>query len=72
MAYVALFFALGGTSFAAVQALSRNSVGTKQLQQNAVTGAKVKNNSLTGADILESRLGKVPSKRSSPTELGSP
>jgi hypothetical protein len=63
VAYVALFFALGGTSFAAAQALPRNSVGTTQLKRNAVTGAKVKNNSLTGADILESRLGKVPSAR---------
>lgn len=63
VAYVALFFALGGTSLAAVQSLPRNSVGTKQLKRNAVTGAKVKNNSLQGADILESSLRRVPSAR---------
>jgi hypothetical protein len=61
VAYVALFFALGGTSFAAVQALPQNSVGAKQLKRNAVSAPKVKNNSLTGADIRESSLGKVPS-----------
>jgi len=61
VAYLALFFALGGTSIAASTALGPNTVGTKQLKKNAVIGSKVKNNSLTGADILESSLAKVPS-----------
>jgi hypothetical protein len=61
VAYIALFFALGGTSMAAVQALPRGSVGTKQLKRNAVIGSKVKNNSLQGVDILESSLARVPS-----------
>jgi hypothetical protein len=60
VACVALFVALGGTSYAAVM-LPAGSVGTKQLKKNAVTGAKVKNGSLTGADIAVSTLGKVPS-----------
>jgi hypothetical protein len=60
IACLALTVALGGTSYAAVS-LPRNSVGTKQLRNNAVTSIKVKNNALTGADILESRLGRVPS-----------
>jgi hypothetical protein len=70
IALLALFLALGGTTYAAVS-LPKNSVGTKQLKKNAVTnpkikanavtGAKVKNNSITGADILESSLAKVPS-----------
>ena len=70
IALLALFIALGGTTYAAT-ALPANSVGAKQLKKNAVinkkikanavTGAKVKNNSLTGADVLESSLGKVPS-----------
>jgi hypothetical protein len=60
VACLALTIALGGTSYAAVT-LPRNSVGTKQLKRNAVTSPKVKNNALTGADILESRLGRVPS-----------
>jgi hypothetical protein len=61
VACIALTVALGGTSFAAIQALPRNSVGTKQLKKNAVTSPKVKNNALTGADVLESSLARVPS-----------
>ncbi len=38
---VALALALGGTSFAAVSALPKNSVGTPQLKASAVTSAKV-------------------------------
>jgi hypothetical protein len=41
VAYLALFFALGGTSIAAVNALPRNSVGTAQLKNGAVTKAKI-------------------------------
>src|SRR6478672_11845253 len=61
IALIALFFALAGTTFAAANALPRNSVGTKQIKNNAVTGAKIKNNQVTGADVKESSLGKVPS-----------
>ena len=39
---IALFVALGGTSYAAITALPRDSVGTKQLKNNAVTPAKIK------------------------------
>jgi hypothetical protein len=46
---------------AAIQALPKNSVGSKQLKSNAVTSPKVKNNALTGADVNEASLGKVPS-----------
>ena len=60
VACIALTVALGGTSFAAIEALPRNSVGAKQLKRNAVNGAKVANNSLTGADINEASLGTVP------------
>ncbi len=70
IALLALFLALGGTTYAAVS-LPANSVGAKQLKKNAVinkkikanavTGAKVKNDSLTGADVVEGSLGKVPS-----------
>jgi hypothetical protein len=41
VAYLALFFALGGTSIAAVNALPRNSVGTPQLKNGAVTKQKI-------------------------------
>jgi hypothetical protein len=63
VACVALTVALGGTSYAAIR-LPANSVGTKQLKRGAVTGVKVKRNSLTGAQVVESRLGKVPSATS--------
>ena len=61
VACIALGVALGGTSLAAIQALPRNSVGTKQLKKNAVTSPKVKNNAITGADVNEATLGRVPS-----------
>ena len=69
IALLALFVALGGTTYAATS-LPKNSVGAKQLKKNAVTnpkiknnavnGVKVANNSIKGADVLESSLGKVP------------
>jgi hypothetical protein len=55
-AYLALFVALGGTSFAASTALPSNSVGTSQLKSSAVTGAKVKNGSLTSSDFKKGSL----------------
>ena len=38
---VALFVALGGTSYAAITRLPANSVGTKQIKNSAVTAAKL-------------------------------
>ncbi|HEY7018410.1 MAG TPA: hypothetical protein VH297_08060, partial [Gaiellaceae bacterium] len=76
IALLALFVALGGTTYAAT-ALPKNSVGARQLKKsavsnpkianNAVTGAKVKNNSLTGADVVEAKLAKVPSAKTADT-----
>ena len=63
VACIALAFALGGTSYAAIK-LPAGSVGTKQLKKNAVTSPKVKNNALTGSDVLESSLAQVPSAAS--------
>jgi len=70
IALIALFIALGGTSYAAIK-LPASSVGTKQLKSHAVTAAKLKagavgtaaiaNDSVTGDKVLESSLGKVPS-----------
>jgi len=54
---IALFVALGGTSYAAITALPANSVGTKQLKNSAVTGAKIKNGAITAAKISTSALG---------------
>jgi hypothetical protein len=56
VACVALFVALGGTSYAAIK-LPANSVGTKQLKSNAVIGTKVLDSSLTGAKFAD---GSVP------------
>ena len=77
VACIALLFAMTGASYAAIQALPKNSVGAKQLKKNAVTGLKIKANavtgtkvaanSLTGADINEAGLGKVPSAATADT-----
>jgi hypothetical protein len=48
---IALFVSLGGTSYAAITALPKNSVGTKQLKKNAVTAPKIKNKAVTAAKI---------------------
>jgi hypothetical protein len=63
VALLALFVALGGTTWAAMS-LPPNSVGTRQLMKSAVNGQKVRDHSLTGADIALSTLGAVPSARS--------
>lgn len=55
IACIALFVALGGTSYAALK-LPKNSVGGAQIKKNAVTSAKVKNGSLTAADFKKSTL----------------
>jgi hypothetical protein len=60
VAFIALFVAIGGSSYAVTQ-LPARSVGSKQLKNNAVTGAKVKNRSITAADIRVSSLAGVAS-----------
>lgn len=52
---IALFVALGGTSYA-VSKLPKNSVGSAQIKKNAVSSAKVKNGSLTAADFKKGQL----------------
>jgi len=65
VALLALFVALGGSSYAALKVNSRqivdNSVRGKDLRNNDVRSKDVRNNSLTGADVNEARLGNVPS-----------
>jgi hypothetical protein len=55
---LALFIALGGTSYAAVT-LPANSVGTKQIKKNAVTSAKIKKNAVTSAKVKNGSLRQV-------------
>ena len=50
LALVALFVALGGTSYAALS-IPANSVGSKQLKKNAVTTKKIKNHAVTAVKI---------------------
>jgi hypothetical protein len=50
VATLALFIALGGTSYAALK-LPRNSVGNAQIRNDAVTSAKVQNGSLLLEDF---------------------
>ena len=57
VATLALFIALGGVSYAAIQ-IPKNSVGTKQLKKNAVTSKKVKNKSLLRADFKPGQIPK--------------
>lgn len=52
---IALFVALGGTSYAAVK------LNGKNIKKGTVSGSALKKNTLTGTQIRESKLGKVPS-----------
>ena len=54
MSTLAVFIALGGSSYAAV------SLNGRDLKHRSVPGTKIKRNALTGAEIRESRLGRVP------------
>jgi hypothetical protein len=56
IALIALFVALGGSSYAAINSLPKNSVGSKQLKNNAVTGSKIKNGAVTAGKINTSGL----------------
>jgi hypothetical protein len=59
VALIALFVALGGSSYAALK-LPKNSVGNKQIKNNAVTAGKVKNGTLSTSDFsAKSRSGLV-------------
>lgn len=59
IAYLALFIALGGTSYAATQ-LPAHSVGTRQLRNGAVTDAKVRRGSLTANAFAPGVLPRMP------------
>lgn len=64
MASIAVFIALGGGAFAAVQVNGKNikahSIAGKKLKNNTIAGKKLKNNTLGGKQINESKLGSVP------------
>ena len=56
IACLALGVALGGTSYATVLNVPRNSVGTPQLQRNAVKAAKIAPNAVRTGHVLDGTL----------------
>jgi hypothetical protein len=71
VAYLALFVALGGTSYAAMS-LAPNSVGTAQLKNGAVTAPKVRRNSLVAADFQANSLPRGPRGATGPRGVMGP
>jgi len=53
---IALFVALGGTSYAAITTLPANSVGTAQLKNSSVGTAQLKNSAVTGPKIANGAI----------------
>jgi hypothetical protein len=70
-AYLALFIALGGTSYAAVK-LPKNSVGATQIKANAVGSSEVKNGSLTKSDFKTSSIPAGPAGAQGPQGIQGP
>ena len=54
MSTLAVFIALGGSSYAAV------TINGSSIKNHTIRGAKLHRNTLTGAQINESRLARVP------------
>ena len=71
IATVALFLALGGSSYAALK-LPKNSVGSKQLKANAVTTAKVKAGSLLTSDFRSSQRSRLRGPAGAKGDQGAP
>jgi hypothetical protein len=62
MSTIAVFVALGGTSYA----VARNSIGTAQLKSGAVTSAKIRNGSVAERDLARSARRAGPRGRRGP------
>jgi hypothetical protein len=60
VALLALFISLGGTSYAAVNSLPPNSVGTAQLKTKAVTSAKIADAAVTPRTLNPAALAPEP------------
>jgi hypothetical protein len=59
VACIGLGIALGGTAFATVLQVPRNSVGTPQLRNGAATTAKIRNSAVTSAKVRNRSLLRV-------------
>jgi hypothetical protein len=57
MSTLAVFIALGGSSYAAV------TISGRSIKNRSIQGTKVRHNTLTGWEIKESKLGRVPRAR---------
>ena len=64
VAMIALIAAVSGSAYAA---LSKNSVGTKQLKKGAVHTSDLKNNAVTGKKAKESSFGQLPAANTANT-----
>jgi hypothetical protein len=70
IAYVALFIALSGTTYAATsipdrspvvgEATASKKIGAKRLKTNSVTARAIRRNAVRGSEVRESSLGRVP------------
>jgi hypothetical protein len=69
IALLALFVALGGTSYAAAS-LPADSVGDAQLKADAVTSPKVKNGSLLAADFSAAELATMKGPKGDTGDVG--
>ena len=69
VALLALFVALGGSSYAALR-LPKNSVGSRQLKKNSVKSSKVKNGSLLVRDFKSSQRALLRGPQGPPGERG--
>src|SRR4051812_20197789 len=54
MSTLAVFIALGGSSYAAVR------INGSNIKNRSIAAAKLKRNAITGREVRESRLGRVP------------
>lgn len=71
VAYLGLFIALGGVSYAAIT-LPDKSVGTRHLKKNAVVSSKVKNGSLLRNDFRAGQVPRGPAGATGPTGATGP
>lgn len=68
LAAVALFAALGGTSYAAVS----NQINGAKIENRSVAGIKLKKHAVTGTDVNVSTFPKVPAARHADAATNAP